>query len=391
MSFADRTAKLKPEGALQILAKAKALEAKGRSIIHLEIGEPDFDAPPNVSLAGIRAISSGQGNYTATNGLPALREAIAAYMMQRRKGMQIAPDQVVVCPGGKPMLFFPTMALVNPGDEVIYPDPGFPTYQDMVHIAGGVPIPVPLSEENNFSFDLDKFDTLVNEKTRLIVINTPGGNPTGGVIPLKDLEHIAAAAKKYDCWVLSDEIYERMVYDDLETYSIAEIPGMAERTIILNGFSKTYAMTGWRIGFGIMPAELAKRVGLLLTHSVSCTAEFTQIAAIEALTGDQSAVDGMLAAYDQRRKAIVNGLNAIPGVSCLMPQAAFYAFPNIKSFGRTSVEIADLMLEEAGVALLPGTAFGQYGEGYLRLSYANSLENIHEAVERMSKLFSKLN
>jgi aspartate/methionine/tyrosine aminotransferase len=292
---------------------------------------------------------------------------------------------VVVSPGAKPNLFFPTLAVVEEGDEVIYPDPGFPSYKAMIQVAGGIPVPVPLLEENGFSFDLDAFDRLISDRTRLIILNSPG-NPTGGILPLEDLEHIAAAAQEYDCWVLSDEIYTRIIFDGQEADTIAGLPGMGERTIIMDGFSKTYAMTGWRLGYGIMPVDLARKVGLLLTHSVGSTAQFTQIAGIEALQGDQQQVDEVVRIYQKRRDAIVSGLNSLPGISCQNPQGAFYVFPNIKTLGLSSQEAADLFLDKAGVATLPGSAFGKYGEGYLRLCYANSLENIQLALEKMREV-----
>ena len=282
-----------------------------------------------------------------------------------------------------------TLALVQPGDEVIYPDPGFPTYEAMIGVAGGKPVAVPLLEKNGFSFDLDAFDQLVNPKTKLIILNSPS-NPTGGVIPIADLEHIAKAALKNDCWVLSDEIYNKLVFDDIQAPSIASIPGMGERTIIMDGFSKTYAMTGWRLGYGIMPEPLANRVSLLLTHSVGCTAHFTQIAGIEALTGPQDYVAMMVKEYQRRRDLLVNALNAMPGISCLKPQATFYTFPNISKTGKTSDELANLLLD-GGVAVLPGSAFGKYGEEYLRLVFANSFENIEIAIERMDKVIRNLN
>lgn len=384
MVFAKRTAELRPEGAYQVLARAKQLEAQGCEIIHLEIGQPDFDTPSNISLVGIRAIAEGHTRYNSTAGMPELQAVIAADA-GRRRGMEISPEQVLVSPGAKPNLFFPTLALVQEGDEVIYPNPGFPTYEAMISVAGGIPVPVPLLEENDFAFDLAAFDRLINERTRLIVLNSPS-NPTGGVLPSADLEHIAAAAQRYDSWVLSDEIYTRLVFDGKEAPSIASLPGMAERTVIMDGFSKTYAMTGWRLGYGIMPAPLARRVQLLFTHALGSTAHFTQIAGIEALTGTQESVAEMLAEYERRRDAIVDGLNALPGVRCRKPQGAFYAFPNIKSFDMSASDLANLLLEEAGVALLPGTSFGDYGEGYLRLSYANSIENINKALERMERV-----
>ena len=387
MTYAQRTDHLRPEGAYQVLARAQELEAQGKHIIHLEIGEPDFVTPSHVSLAGIKAIANGQTRYNPPAGMTPLREAIAEYA-GRLRGISIKPSQVVVSPGAKPNLFFPTLALVNPGDEVIYPDPGFPTYEAMIGVAGGIPVAVPLLEKNGFSFDLDAFDQLVNPKTKLIILNSPS-NPTGGVIPQADLEHIAKAAIQNDCWVLSDEIYNQLVFDGTQTPSIASIPGMLERTIIMDGFSKTYAMTGWRLGYGIMPEGLANRVSLLLTHSIGCTAHFTQVAGIEALTGPQDYVSMMVKEYQRRRDLLVNALNQMPGISCLKPQATFYTFPNIKATGKTSNELANLLLD-GGVAVLPGSAFGKYGEGYLRIVFANSYENIEIALERMDKVLRKL-
>ena len=384
MRLARRTHHLQPEGAYQVLAQAQAQEAAGREIIHLEIGQPDFETFENISRAGIQAIREGHTRYTPPAGMESLRRAIAEDA-GRRRGMTFDPGQVVVSPGAKPNLFFPTLALVDPGDEVIYPNPGFPTYQAMIRVAGGVPVAVPLLEEKGFSFDLEALETLITDRTRMIILNSPG-NPTGGVIPEKDLVQIAEIALANDCWVLSDEIYTRIVYGGAAVRSIATLPGMAERTIIMDGFSKTYNMTGWRLGYGIMPRELAERVGLLLTHSVGSTAHFTQYAGIEALTGDQDQVDEVVAEYQRRRDVVVQGLNDLPGVSCRMPQGAFYVFPNITEWGKTSQEAADWILEEAGVALLPGSAFGEYGEGYLRLSYANSVGNIQRALERVGEI-----
>jgi len=383
MTFATRTAHLKPEGAYQVLARANQLEASGREIVHLEIGQPDYATFENVSNAGIEAIRTGKTRYTPPAGMTSLRDVIAEDAGKRR-GMKFTADEVVVSPGGKPNLFFPTFALVEPGDEVIYPNPGFPTYEAMIKVAGGVPVAVPLLEENNFSFDLEAFDKLINEKTKLIILNSPS-NPTGGVIPLEDLKHIAAQAQRYDCWVMSDEIYARIIYDGLTAHSIAALPGMKERTIIVDGFSKTYSMTGWRLGYGIMPRDLAARVDLLLTHSIGSTAHFTQFAGLEAVTGPQDMVDVMVAEYQRRRDIIVDGLNAIPGFSCQKPQGAFYAFPNVKQTGMNSNDLANLILDKAGVALLPGSSFGEYGDGFLRLSYANSIENIQRGLEKIQK------
>jgi aspartate aminotransferase len=387
MEYSERVRQLEPEGAYFMLAKAQALEAAGREIIHLEIGQPDAPTFEHIAQAGMDAIQEGYTRYTPSAGIPALRSAIASDAGNRR-GVRFTPEQVVVGPGAKPALFFPTLALVGPGDEVIYPDPGFPTYLAMIQVAGGVPRPVPLREEQDFSFDLDAFDRLVNARTRLVILNSPS-NPTGGVMPLHALEHIARVAVEQDLWVLSDEIYSRLIYDT-PAPSIVALPGMAERTIICDGFSKTYAMTGWRLGYGIMPAPLAERVELLLTHSVGCTASFTQMAGLEALQGPQEAVDRVVAEYRRRRDALVTGLNAIPGVRCRMPQGAFYVFPNLSVFGKTSNWLAEYLLEQAGVALLPGTSFGPNGEGYLRLCFANSMENIQKALSRIAAALKPL-
>jgi aspartate aminotransferase len=388
MRYAQRTDHIHAEGAYQVLAHAQQLEAQGRDIIHLEIGQPDFDTYAHIRQAGIDAIRAGKTRYTPPAGMPALRQAIAEHAGMQR-GIELIPEQVVVSPGAKPNLFFPTLALIEPGDEVIYPDPGFPSYTAMIMAAGGVPVPVPLLEENGFSFDLQAFDASLSARTRLIVLNSPG-NPTGGVIPLAALEHIAEAAQRHDCWVMSDEIYSRLVYDGMHAPSIATLPGMLRRTIIVDGFSKTYAMTGWRLGYGIMPVELARRVELLLTHSIGSTAHFTQVAGIQALLGTQAPVEEVLAAFAQRRDVIVGGLNDIPGVSCQVPRGAFYAFPNISATNMSSTALSELILDQAGVALLPGSGFGLHGEGYLRLSYANSIENICCGLERMRLVFEHL-
>lgn len=386
--LADRTVHLEPEGAYAFLAKAGQLEAQGREIIHLEIGQPDFQTFDNIGMAGIRAIANGQTRYTPSAGIPALKEAIADYT-GKRVGMEFSPAQVVAGPGAKPLLFFPMMALLEPGDEAIYPDPGFPSYRAIIETMGATPVPIPLKEETDFSFDMDVFLEKINPKTRLVIINSPS-NPTGGLISEKDLETIAEAAIKNDCWVLSDEIYTRLAYTDAPIKSIMTLPGMAERTIIMDGFSKTYAMTGWRLGYGVMPEDLADKVGLLMTHSVGCTASFTQIAGIEALTGPQEQVEEKRRIFRERRDVIVNGLNDIPGITCRMPQGAFYVFPNVTHFKKTSDELANYLLNEAGVCLLPGTSFGGMGEGYLRLCYANSIDAIREALEKMKTALAKL-
>jgi aspartate/methionine/tyrosine aminotransferase len=388
MNFAARVMHLAPEGAYAVLAKAQALEAQGRDIIHLEIGQPDVPTHDNVAQAGIRAIEEGHTRYNPPAGVGALRQAIAEDA-GRRRGIEVQPSQVVVGPGAKPMLFFPTLALVEPGDEVIYPDPGFPTYAAMIGVAGGVPVPVTLREDTRFAFDLHAFDEALSDRTRLIILNSPG-NPTGGVLSIDALEHIAEAAQRHDAWVLSDEIYLRLIFDGESAPSIVQLPGMGKRTVICDGFSKTYAMTGWRLGFGIMPEALAQRLGLLITHSVGCTATFTQYAGLEALTGPQEQVDVVVEEYQRRRDVLVDGLNGIPGVRCQRPQGAFYAFPNITAFGRKTDWMADYLLEEAGVAVLPGTAFGAGGEGYLRLCFANSMARITLALERIDAALSRL-
>jgi len=388
MAYAKRTEALEPEGAYQVLARAQLLEAEGREIIHFEVGQPDFDTFANISLAGIRAIAAGKTRYTSPVGIPELREAIAVEAGKQRD-ITIYPDQVVVSPGAKPILFFPILALIEAGDEVVYPDPGFPSYRAIIDVAEGVPVPVRLSEDKKFSFDLEALDQLVNDRTKVIIINSPS-NPTGGVLAKAELEHIAEIAKKHDCWLLSDEIYSRTVYEGMGAPSIAAIPGMSERTVIVDGFSKTYAMTGWRLGFGIMPKGLARRVELLLTHSIGCTAHFTQLAGLEALQGPQEQTRQAVALYQRKRDLMVAGLNDIPGIMCQKPQGAFYVFPNIKSYGRSSEEIANWLLDQAGVAVLPGSSFGRYGEGYLRLSYATSMKLILEGLERLRSFFERL-
>lgn len=388
MTFAKRTETLKPEGAYHVLAHAQRLEAQGREIIHLEIGQPDFDTFEPVQAAGIAAIQAGHTRYNPPAGIPELRAAIAEDA-GRRRGLEFSPEQVVVSPGAKPNLFFPVLALVEPGDEVMYPDPGFPTYNAMIRVAGGNPVPVPLDEERGFSFDMHAFEDMINERTKLIILNSPG-NPTGGVMTRPDLEQVAAAALKHDSWVISDEIYSRLHYLDGDLPTILALPGMDSHTILVDGFSKTYAMTGWRLGYGIMPVALAERVALLLTHSIGCTAHFTQYAGLTAITAPQDEVEAMVAVYRSRRDLLVKSLNAIHGVTCAEPQGAFYAFPNVSSFGLSSDTLAALILEEAGVALLSGTSFGKNGEGYLRISYANSMENIEGAIDRLAEFFSTL-
>ena len=380
-------ARLGTETAFEVLARAQALEAQGKQIIHLEIGEPDFATPEHIVEAGVRALRGGATHYTPSPGITPLREAIAADV-SRSRGLRVAADQVIVTPGGKPILFFSLLALVDEGDEVLYPNPGFPIYESMIRYAGGVPIPIPLPEAQGFRLDLDALRAAVTPRTKLMIINSPA-NPTGGVLEPEDLRQIAALAVAHDLLVLSDEIYSRMLYEGTH-HSIAALPGMAERTIILDGFSKTYAMTGWRLGYGVMPPALVPQISRLMTNSNSCTATFTQLAGLEALTGDQAPVEAMMAEFRRRRAVIVAGLNALPGVRCAAPLGAFYAFPNITGTGLGSQALADRLLDEAGVAALSGTSFGALGEGYVRLSYANSIENIQEALARFGRLLATL-
>ena len=387
--FTDRVTHLEAEGAYAVLARALELERQGREILHLELGQPDFRTPAHVAQAGIAAIAEGLTRYTPPAGLMRFRELIAADAGSRR-GVTVTQDMVVVGPGSKPGLFFPTLALVAPGDEVIYPDPGFPTYHAMIRVAGGTPVPVTLREENQFSFDLDVFDSKISNKTKLIILNSPA-NPTGGVIPLDDLKHIAAQAQKYNAWILADEIYSRLVYDGMESApSIASIDGMLERTVIVDGFSKAYAMTGWRLGYMVAPPALAERLELLVTHSTGCSAMFTQYAGMEALTGPQDFVREMVMEYQKRRDRLVDLVNAIPGVHAQKPQGAFYVFPNVKSFGVSSKEIQRRLIEEEGVAVLAGTDFGPAGDGYIRLCYATSMEVIEWGMEKISRFFARL-
>ena len=386
-AFADRLGRLGTETAFEVLARARALEAKGRDIVHLEIGEPDFDTPSHIRQAAKDALDHGCTHYTPSAGIDEIRRACAEHIAETRH-LPYTPDHVVVVPGGKPILFYVILALVNEGDEVVYPDPGYPIYESVARFAGGVPVPLPLREERGFHLDPDEVAELVTPRTKLIIINSPG-NPCGGVMGRADLEAVAEAALRHDCFVLSDEIYSRILYEG-EHVSIASLPGMKERTILLDGFSKTYAMTGWRLGYGVMSTRLAPWITRLMTNSNSCCATFTQLAGVAALRGDQAEVGRMVEEFRARRDELVNGLNAIPGVSCCKPQGAFYAFPSIRSLGRPAKEVAAALLEEAGVATLAGTAFGRHGEGYLRLSYANSIENLREAVRRIRAAVEQL-
>jgi aspartate/methionine/tyrosine aminotransferase len=346
----------------------------------MEIGQPDFATPSTIVQACKQALDDGYTHYTPAAGLPQVRQTIADYVAETR-AMPVVPENVVIVPGGKPMIFFAILGLVNAGEEVVYPNPGFPTYESMIDFVGATAVPMALREEKRFSFEPDEFVSLINENTKLIILNSPG-NPTGGIMSRADLEVVAELAIKHDCWVLSDEIYSRLVYDG-EFYSIATLPGMQERTVVMDCFSKTYAMTGWRLGYGVMPVDLAEGVTRLMINSNSCTAAFTQVAGAAALTGDQTPVIEMAAEFKRRRDVIVEGLNALPGISCLKPEGAFYVFPNVSGLGGTEKEIADALLSEAGVATLPGTAFGEYGRGYLRFSYATSMENIEMALQRI--------
>lgn len=387
MLFSQRIAHLEPEGAYIVLAQAQAMEAQGKKVIHLEIGQPDFETYANISLAGIKAITDGKTGYNPAAGIPELREALAQDIGRRRR-IPVSADQVVVAPGAKPLLFLPLLALLNAGDEVIYPDPGFPTYLAAIEVAGARPVPLPLDEESGFDLDLNALDDLLGPRTRMIVLNSPA-NPTGGVLSLETIERVAEIARERDLWVLSDEIYSRLAYDT-EAPSIISQPGMQERTILVDGFSKTYAMTGWRLGYGIVPAPLAQKLSLLLVHSVGCTATFTQYAGLEAITGPQDQAEAVRQAFQKRRDRIVAGLNDIPGFRCHMPQGAFYAFPNVKALNKSVEDLAQYLLENAGVALLPGTSFGANGDGFLRLSYANSLDNIDQALGRIKEAVRKL-
>lgn len=383
MKLAEHISRLGTESAFEVLVRARQLEETGRDIVHLEIGEPDFPTPPHIVEAGQRALAEGWTRYGPAAGQPELRSAIAD-RIGRTRGIRVGPENVCVVPGGKPIMFFSMLALLEPGDEVIYPNPGFPIYESMIRFTGATPVPIPLLEERGFSFDLDRFASSLSDKTRMVILISPG-NPTGGVIASADLERIADLVMDRDLIVLSDEIYSEIWYDEAPA-SISSLEGMPEKTIILDGFSKTYSMTGWRLGYGVMPVPLAEAVARLMINSASCTASFTQRAGLAALTGPQDAVRTMVAELKRRRDAIVAGLNQIPGFRCSTPAGAFYVFPNVTNTGIPCRELADLLLEEAGVACLSGTGFGRYGDGYIRFSYANSLENIERAIGRIEAL-----
>ncbi len=384
MNLANRMNNLGTETAFEVLAKAKKLEAEGKSIIHLEIGEPDFPTPANICEAAIRSIQAGDTHYTPSAGIPEVRTSIAKYI-KRTRGIEVSPDEVVMTPGAKPIMFYVILALVNEGDEVIYPNPGFPIYESMINFVGGKAVPLQLKEEKNFSFDIEDLKKLITPKTKLIIINTPQ-NPTGGILTETDIRGIADVLKDWpDIYILSDEIYSRLIFQG-EHFSITQIPGFKDRTIILDGFSKAYAMTGWRAGYGVMNTELAPLIAKLMTNSNSCTNTVVQKACIEAYEGPQDSVDKMREEFMARRDIIVDGLNSVKGFSCIVPLGAFYAFPNITATGYSSKELSDHVLYKGGVAALSGTAFGAFGEGYLRFSYANSRENIKEAIRRIKEV-----
>jgi aspartate/methionine/tyrosine aminotransferase len=387
MQVAARMQRLGTESAFEVLARARALEAEGRQIVHLEIGEPDFDTAPHIRAAACRALEEGYTHYGPSAGLAPAREAVARYVA-RTRDIEVSPDQVVITPGGKPIMFFTILACVDEGDEVLLPDPGFPIYESVVRYVGGTPVSLPLREDRQFRFDPDDLRRRITPRTRLIIINSPQ-NPTGGVLTRTDLEAVAAVAREHDLWVLSDEIYSRLLYEG-EHYSIAALPDMAERTVILDGFSKTYAMTGWRLGFGVAPPALAPHLTRLQVNATSCTASFAQMAGIAALEGPQDSVDAMLAEFRRRRRLVVDGLNRIEGVRCLEPGGAFYVFPRVDVPGLTSKQVADELLAQEGVAVLAGTAFGQHGEGFLRLSFATSAEQLREGLARVEQGIKRL-
>ena len=382
LRLAERMSRLGTETAFEVLNRARALERQGKDIIHLEIGEPDFDTPSNIVDSAVDALRAGWTHYGPSAGLPDLRETIAEEV-SRSRGVEVAPEEVVVVPGGKPIMFFTILALIDEADEVIYPNPGFPIYQSMIHYVGGRAIPIRLREDKDFDLDVDELASLISERTKLIILNSPH-NPTGGVLNKRDLEEIAGVIGDRNILVLSDEIYSRLIFEG-KHHSIISEPGFKERTILLDGFSKSYAMTGWRMGYGVMRMDLAWQIARLMTNSNSCTASFTQVAGIEALRGDQSSVEQMRLEFQRRRDVFVTSLNKIEGFSCRMPKGAFYVFPNITQTGWKSRALADVLLEEAGVACLSGTSFGEFGEGYLRFSIANSMENLSRALERIEQ------
>ncbi|MBU8933121.1 MAG: pyridoxal phosphate-dependent aminotransferase [candidate division Zixibacteria bacterium] len=387
MQFSDAIGRMTGEGAFEVLAKCKQMEVEGRKIIHLQIGEPDFDTPQNICEAAIRAIKNGQTHYSPSAGVIEARKVAAEYMA-RTRNIDIGPEHLVVMPGVKPVIFTCMMATINPGDEVIVPNPGYPTYESVSNFIGAKPVSMHLRMEKDFRFDIDELKELVNPKTSMLVINSPQ-NPTGGILTKGDLQTIYELAEEYDFWILADEIYSRIIYD-VAFESVGSIPGALKRSILIDGMSKTYAMTGWRLGFAVVPEKLAEYLFTFAINNFSCTNTFAQAGIIEGLTGPQDDVEKMMVQFRRRREAIVNGLNAIDGVSCLMPQGAFYVFPNITGTGFTAQVLADRLLDDCGVACLPGTCFGEYGEGFLRFSYANSVENIQEALRLMDGLLAKM-
>ena len=381
--YAERMKSLGTETAFEVLAKARALEKQGKDIVHLEIGEPDFDTPRNIKDAATKALNEGYTHYVPSAGIPELRQAIADYISKTRN-LKVAPEEVVVTPGGKPIMFYTILALVNPGDEVLYPNPGFPIYESLINFVGAKPVPIPLEEKNDFSLDREYVKKMITKKTKLIILNSPE-NPTGGVLSREDLKVVAdSISGRNDAFVLSDEIYSRIIYEGKHE-SITAFPGMKDKTILLDGFSKTYAMTGWRLGYGVMHKDLALKVAQLMTNSNSCTSAFTQMAGVEALTGPQNEAERMVSEFKKRREVIVDGLNKVKGITCKKPRGAFYVFPNIEGTGMDCRKLGEHLLNNAGVAVLPGTSFGKYGEGHLRLSFANSVENIKKALERIAR------
>ena len=386
--FAGRMQELGTETAFEVLAKAKALEKQGREIIHLEIGEPDFDTPQNIRDAAIQAMNSGYTHYVPAAGIPELREAIAQYIADTRD-IDVSPEEVVVTPGAKPIIFFSVLACVEVGDEVMYPNPGFPIYESMIKFVGAKPVPMPLKEENSFALDTEDTVAKISDKTKMIILNFPE-NPTGGVLTPDNLEAIADKVKgRDDLLIISDEMYSRIIFEG-EHSSIASLPGMKRNTVILDGFSKTYAMTGWRLGYGVMRKDLAQKIAQLVINSNSCTCAFCQMAGIEALQGPQDEAEKMVEQFKRRREVIVSGLNKIDGMACMKPQATFYAFPNVTALDMDSKALPDFLLNKAGVATLAGTAFGEYGQGYLRFSFANSIPNIEKALTRIEEALQTL-
>ncbi len=386
-TFAKRMNRLGTESAFEVLAKAKSLEAQGKDIIHLEIGQPDFSTPMNVCEAAFKAMKDGHTGYCPSAGIPEFREVVAQHISDTR-GVEIHPDEVTVTPGAKPIIFFTILALIDEGDEVIYPEPGFPVYESVIDFIGGKAIPLALREEVDFRFRIEDLVDAITERTKLLILNSPQ-NPTGGTLTAEDIAAIAELAQEHNFYILTDEVYSRLLYEGTHQ-SILSLPGMQERTILIEGHSKTYAMTGWRLGYGVAPRPIADKITQLTINSNSCTATFTQIAGIEALTGPQTFVTQMVTEFRKRRDAIVEGLNAIDGISCIKPLGSFYVFPNVTQLPLSCEDLADYLMDEVGVALLPGTAFGKYGDGYLRLSYANSLENIEEALRRIQTAIGKL-